>query len=267
MQPTRNGTLLKAALRKAGVTGAPGRPPAPEQIQEAIDEENRMIGSWNVDELNIFTENRAIYNCIPNQQTNTIGIAPTGTPQADFNGPRPFAINGADLLLSAPDASGPSNDQQQINSVRRTIKIWNRQDWEQRKYQAVYTYPEGLYYDAGFDPVTGFGTIMWWPIPDQNYWVQLFVWQPIPKFQSGSDIVMLPDGYEDAIVNGLAVRLNQFPWTVKVPMDSSVIVEAQRSLSVIQQMNIRVPRLYADRELGSRHGGGVYWPTGLGYDD
>lgn len=294
MSATTNQTLLRAALRKAGVTLAPGRPPAPEQITEAINEENRMIGSWNVDPLKIFTENRSIYTTIPNQQTNTIGIDPTGTSVADFNGPRPFAINAANLLLYPstdpppnPLASGGWNASQwdatqwnadtsqsssgddptqQIQNVRRPIKIWIRQDWQRHRFQGVYTYPEGLYYDANYD-ANGFGTIYWYPIPNQAYWVELFTWQPLQKFGSPADLVILPDGYEDAIVNNLAVRLNQFPWTVKGPMDPSVIVEAQRSLAVIQQMNIRVPRLYTDRELRPDIGG-VYWPApGVGYDE
>jgi hypothetical protein len=262
MQPTKDVVLLKAALRKAGVTLAPGRGPSPEQMSEAIDEENRMIGTFNVDPMDIFSENRALYTTIPNQQFNTIGIAPTGTPLADFNGPRPFAINGADLLLDPQVTDSQwSPEQQQIWNVRRPLRIWDRRDWARRKWQAVWTYPEGLFYDKNCDQ-NGFGKIYFFPIPDQPYWVELYTWQSLPKFRSPDDLVLLPDGYEDAIVNNLAVRLDQFPWTVKQPMSPSVVVEAQRSLCLIQQMNLRIPRLYTDKEIRSSPGY-LNWMTGL----
>ncbi len=251
---TVNSTLLKAALRKAGVTLAPGRGPSPEQMAEAINEENRMIGALNLNPLNIFTEQRSLYTTIPNQQTNTIGIDPTGTATADFSGQRPWAINQANLLIP----SGPTS----ISDVRRGLKIWNRKQWADKQYQAVYTYPEGLYYDRGYDSQHGFGLIYWFPIPDQAYQMEFYCWQLLQKFASPNDLVLLPDGYEDVIVNNLAVRLDQMPWTVKVPMNPSVVVEAQRSLLMLQAMNVSVPPLVGDAELVAGNGN-LSWLTGM----
>jgi hypothetical protein len=74
--------------------------------------------------------------------------------------------------------------------------------------------------------------------------------------------VALPEGYDDAIVNNLAVRLAAMPWTHRVPMDALVVLEARRSLARIQQMNATAPRLKSDPELTAERGV-LNWQTGL----
>lgn len=251
---TSNGALLRAALRKAGVTLAPGRGPSQEQIQEAIGEQNRMIGGWNCNPLNIFTTSIDRYTTIANQQDHTIGRDPTGTYTADFNGPRPQEIVRANLLLPNADES--------IDKVRRKLEVWDDRQWAARQYQAVYTYPEGLYYDGGCDGVTGFAKIYFFPIPDSALEVELYTWQTIPTFTSMDDAVILPPGYEDAIVNNLAVRLASMPWPVQVGMNRQVAVDAVRSLTLIQSLNATAPRLHSDRAMTG--GPGFFnWRTGL----
>lgn len=243
---TLNQTLIRAALRKAGVTLAPGRGPSPEQLAEAIGEENRMIGGWNCNPLAIFTNSIDLVNTIANQQSYTIGKDPSGQTVAEFDLVRPQEIIWANMLL--PTASDP------ITKVRRKLKIWTDTDWLSIQFQAVYTYPEGLYYDQDCDPITGFAKVYFRPIPDDIYQIELLTPQQIPNFQRIDDIVLLPPGYEDAIVNNLAVRLATMPWTVQVPMNPQVRIDAITSLARIEQQNIRVPRLRGDRNLTSGRG-------------
>jgi hypothetical protein len=245
-EATSNRTLVRAALRKAGVTLAPGRGPSFEQIEEAVGEESRMIQGWNCSPLNIFTTAIDLYTTIANQQSHTIGIDPTGSVTADFNGPRPQSIVRANLLLPTAEDS--------ISKVRRPLSIWDDRQWAALRYQAIYTYPEGMYYDGGCDPTTGFANIYFRPIPDAAYEIELYTWQAVPTFVGIDDSVILPPGYEDAIVNNLAVRLASMPWPVQVPMNPQVAVDAVRSLAVIQGLNASAPRLRSDAELTDGRG-------------
>lgn len=194
-----NSELLYAALRKAGVQIAPGRGPGPAQIADAIKEENRMIGGWNLSPLVVLGESIDLWDTIASQQSYTIGIDPSGTNTADWPGERPLAIIRANLLL--PTSTTP------VAKVRRPLRIWDARQWGEICFQAVYTYPYGLYQQMNDPALSPFSRIFFKPIPDDVYQVEFITRQRIPKFAAASDEVYLPDGYEDAIVNNLAVRL------------------------------------------------------------
>lgn len=243
---TLNYELLYMALRKAGVEITPRRGPNASILQDAISEENRMVGGWNLSSLTILGERTDLWNTISHQQSYTLGIDPTGRLTADWNGERPQKIIRANLLL--PTANDP------ITKVRRKIDIVPREDWAEIVYQAVYTYPSLLYPQFNDPQNTPFMRIYFKPIPDAAYQIELMTWQKIPKFTSRDDVVLLPDGYEDAIVNNLAVRLASMPWTFQKPMDPQVRVDAINSLSLIQQFNATPPRLKTDGELQGRAG-------------
>ena len=292
---TLNSDLIYAALRKAGVQIIPSRGPAKEQIKDALAEENRMIGGWNIHPLMILGERIDLYNTIPGQQSYTIGRDPSGQKTADWDGDRPQRIIRANLLLSSAatavivsgdPGSGELNTQEfnsqefndpgtegtpdtftilpadPIQRIRRPLAIWDARQWASIQYQAVYTYPEGLYPLFNDPQQTPFMRIYFRPIPDAVYPIELITWQKIPRFLSANDAVLLEDGYEDAIVNNLAVRLSTYPWAFQRPMDPQVRVDAQTSLALIMQAHATPPRLKTDGEL--RGGSGFYnWKTGL----
>jgi hypothetical protein len=243
-----NADLLYAALRKAGVQATPGRGPGPAQIKDALMEENRMIGGWNLSQLVILNERIDLWNTIPNQQSYTIGQDPTGNRTADWNGERPQKIIRANLLL--PTANDP------IQKVRRGIDIYDARQWAEIVFQGVATYPAVLFPLFNDPQNTPFTRIYFRPIPDAIYQIELITWQRVPKFVSAGDAVLLPDGLEDAIVNNLAVRLASMPWTFQVPMNPQVRVDAQQSLAMIQQFNATPPRLKT--EWDSQGGEGYY---------
>ena len=243
---TTNATLLYAALRKAGVQITPRRGPSPSQLADAIDEENRMLSGWRIAPLLIFSEQISLVNTADQQQSYTIGQDPTGQSVADWNQPRPNKILRANLLLPT--------DVDPIKRIRRGLAIWDAKQWAEVQYQAVYTYPKGLY-PLFSDPASPtFTRVYFHPIPDAIYPIELFTWVQIPRFASGDDAVLLPDGYEDAIVNNLAVRLASYPWTFQRPMDPQVRVDAINSLALLQQFNATPPRLKTEGELRSNSG-------------
>lgn len=243
---TLNRGLLYAALRKAGVTLTPGRKQGPSQIADALAEEQRMLAGWNLNPLVIYGERIDLYDTVSRQQSYTIGVDPTGTLTPDWEGERPQKIIRANLLL--PTASDP------ITKSRRRIAIMESRDWMRVRYQAVYTYPAGLFPLFNDPQKTPFMRIYFHPIPDAVYQIEVMSWQKIQRFLTPDDAVLLPDGYEDAIVNNLAVRLASYPWTFQRKMDPQVKLDALMGLALIQQMNATPPRADLDELKSSRHG-------------
>ena len=224
--------LISTALNLAGRLGV-GNKMAPAEGKACLDMLNRMIGSWNTSPLNIFTNRMDLWNTAVDKQDYTLG------PGGFWDGPRPAKIVTANLLL--PTGSIPPQ------KVRRHLDLWSDQDWADIRYQAVYTYPEGLYND-GNAPLS---TIYFRPIPDAVYQIELFTWQAVPKFLTVDDECLLPDGYEDAIVNNLAVRAAAL-W--QLPISPDVRNQAVLSLAAIQSLNASAPRLKTDPELREAEG-------------
>lgn len=230
--------LLYPALRLAGVTLAPGRKSSTDQEADAIGAINRMIGGWNIKPLMVFNKQITLWPTVANQQSYTLGQDSGAGSPANWDGPRPTMIEFANLLLPGDQP------------IRREIKIWTDEQWQRVPYQKVYTYPEGLYSNGDFP----FTRIYFYPIPDAVYQVELYTWQQIPRFTSKDDRVVLPPGYEDAIVNNGAVRLASMPFPNKEKMDPQVRVDAQLSLAAIESYNASSPRLVSDAELTGGHG-------------
>ena len=95
--------LLYPALRKANITIGPQRTPSPAQFQDAIDELNRLTASLNCDRLFIYSRTTLTFP-LTGAKTYTIGQDPTGTRTADFDVPRPQAIESANAIAAGPPA-------------------------------------------------------------------------------------------------------------------------------------------------------------------
>jgi hypothetical protein len=216
--------LLYPALRKAGVTLGPGRTPSPAQFQDAIDELNRLTGSLNCDRLNIYANQRIEFPLIAGQKTYTIGQDPTGQTTADFNAPRPQGIEAANVIYP----SGGSD-------IRYPLALLSVLQWSKIQLQDVGgTIPQALYNDRAY-PLS---TLYLYGQPGTAATLELFYWILIPVFQSVSDVVLLPPGYEDALVLNLAVRLA--PHFQKV-LDQNVREDARISLMRLESLNAPRP--------------------------
>jgi hypothetical protein len=214
--------ILYPALRKAGVTLGPQRTPSPAQYQDALDELNRLLGSLNTDRLFIYTIARYEYP-LTGAKSFTIGIAPQGQ-LADLNGPRPVTIDKANIIYSMPE-------------IRRPLALLTDLQWSQIVVQDIAnTIPYALYDDYAY-PLS---TLYIYPQPVPGYILELYMWQVVPGFVTPDDIVLLPPGYEDALVLNLAVRLA--PHFQRV-VDPDVRNDAQKALMRIESINAPKPVL------------------------
>lgn len=215
--------LLYPALRKAAVTLGPQRTPSVAQYQDAIDELNRLVGSLNCDRLNIYSIARYEFPLNGNK-ISTMGQDPTGAAIADFDGPWPIAIDRANIIYSAPE-------------IRRPLAVLTDLQWARIRVQdQPGTIPYAIYSDRAYP----LANIYLYPQPVPGYLLELYVWQLVPAFVTPSDAVVLPPGYEDALVLNLAVRLAPH---FQRRVDPDVRSDAQKALTRIESINAPRPTL------------------------
>jgi len=211
--------LVYAAYRKAGVTLGPGRTPSPAQFQDAIDELNRLVASWEIDRLNIYSIQIETFT-LTGKKAYTIGYGTIGA--ADFTAPRPVLIEHANVVRGIP-------------VLRYPLALITDQLWSMIRFQDIpNTIPQALYNDRAY-PVS---TLYIWGQPTAGDQLEIYVWTPLGTFASVGDCVQLPPGYEDAIVLNLAVRLAPH---FQLPVNPDVRMDAQKSLMRIESINAPQP--------------------------
>jgi hypothetical protein len=214
--------ILYPALRKAGITLGPQRTPSPAQYQDAIEELNRLTGSLNCDRLFIYSKVDYIFP-LTGDKVYTIGASADPNVIPDFDAPRPQGIEAANII------SG---------SIRYPLEIVTDLQWAEITLQDIpNTIPEVLYDDHGY-PLSA---LYLWGQPMAGSFLELFYWQLVPQFLTPDDQVLLPPGYEDALVLNLAVRLA--PHFQKV-LDQNVREDAR--IALMRLMSINAPKPIAD---------------------
>lgn len=224
--------LLYPALRKAQVTLGPGRTPSPAQFQDAIDELNRLTGSLNCDRLNIYSIARAEYPLDPPKASYTIGLSPDAFITADFPVERPLMIESANIV----SGSDPS-------TIRYPLSLATDLQWSNIGNQALANSIPGILYNDRAYPIS---TLYFHGQPAAGQTLELFTWTLVPSFQTITDVVLLPPGYEDALVLNLAVRLAPHFQKDAVPPD----VRRDAQLSLMRLQSINAPRPIASTGFG-----------------
>jgi hypothetical protein len=238
-------SIVNASLRIAGITGRPGRIPAPDQSTEAIGVANRMLGSWNIDPLKIFETSQDRYALRPSQTTYFIG--PTG----DFVAPRPAKIVRANIVLTnaAPE-------------LHRELGIYEVTDWSTLSIPELPgAWPRRLYNDHAMPD----SKLYLYPVVSIPSDLELFTLLALQQFAALTDVVVLPDGYQRAITFNLALELAAYyPHDALLAPNTEFI--AQQSLAMIESRNAPVPHMTNDASgLTSRRSGDSQWWRSGGY--
>ena len=207
--------IIYAALRKAGVTLGPGRTPSPAQMQDGLDELNRLIGSLNCDRYFIYGMDTVTVPLEAGKTSYTIGLDPSGG-SADIAAPRPQAITHANIVNGGSSYElGVLTDQQWAQRLRPTGGL------------------SGIYNDRASPLAT-----IYLDGESSGGTLELVIWHTIPEFQSETDAIFLPPGYADALVLNLACRLApQFQRQV----DADVRQQARESLMRVLSLNAPQP--------------------------
>jgi hypothetical protein len=181
--------LLTDALLELGVFD-PSEAIDAGAANSALRELNRMLSSWANDDLMIYTVDRRTFAMVANQQDYTIGVG------GIFNTPypvRPGQINLVSVIL---------------NGVELPVEIYNDEQWRDLALKGPYqtvpsTIPLYMWADGNY-PLDG---LHFYPVPTGPIPLIMSVWGQITAFASVNDTVTLPQGYEDAIVKNLSIRL------------------------------------------------------------
>lgn len=222
--------LIRPALRIAGVTQRPGITPSTDQYDELVAATNRLLGSWNVNGHTIFTTKIQEFALVAARKEYTIG------PGGAFNTDRPMYIKDANILYPTSPL------------VRYPLELYDSHQWARITIQDLATAPPCvLYYDRDF--AAGLGKIYLWPQPPTGYRLELFSWSSLPQFSSTSDEVTLPPGYEEAIVENLALSAARL---FRMPISSDMRAAAARSLQALITYNSIMPKLTTDPMLVAR---------------
>lgn len=226
--------LITRALRLIQVCSA-GNPPTADEAQDGLTSLNALINSWAAMRLSIYFTSRSVYPLQIGVQDYTIG------PGGDFDTARPMFIAGAGIV----SFNNP------LQPLELTFShVLDTQEWASIPTKAVYSaLPTAMYYDYAFP----LGGLHFWPIPN-NLPVSVALYLPtaITGFDDFTTDVVLPPGYEDALLYSLAMRL--YPEYGKSP-DPVVVQMAASSLALVKRANIRLVDLISDPALRNRQNG------------
>lgn len=226
-------TYVQPALRLCGQLNYPGGQPSPEAQGEATGFLNQLLDSWNTMRNMVFTMNDLTFNMTSGQNIYTIG------PGADFNGPRPVAIQKMDLIYqTAPQI------------FRLPVELIDVDQWAAERVpdlQNAISYK--CYYDNGYSSATPTdqGTLYFWPGPATGYQVEMWIWNQFNVNLVPSSTLYVPPGYQRTLVFSLAAEiLPLYPKRVTPEREAQIMRTAHEARSALEALNAPAPIVSLD---------------------
>lgn len=206
--------LLTDAFIQVGVQD-PSEAMDADKAAFALRELNRMIQAWQTEDLMVYTVDRSVFTLTPGKQAYTIGVGGEFVTTSPI---RPGQIDMVSVLVTTGSNEIP-------------LEILNDEQWRDIVVKPTSgSYPLQMWSNGNYP----LNSLYFWPIPNDAYQVVLYLWGQTNSFPDVNATVSLPQGYEDAIVPNLAVRLS--PGYGMQP--SPVLIQlAQSSKSLIKKMN------------------------------
>ncbi len=206
--------ICQDALIELGVN-SPSEAMTAEDGAYALRVLNRMLQKWSTEELTVYTVNRDLYHFVANQASYTLG---TG---GDWNSPRPAKIQMAAVLINS------------TRPIEIPVEILTDEQWRDISVKTTPSNFPTRIWATGNVPLN---TIYCWPIPtDATAQMVLYTWGRVNEFASLNDTIVLPLGYEEALVTSLAVALSGSYGTQPAPTLQQRAVSAR---SAIESMNV-----------------------------
>lgn len=236
--------LCTTALKRINIVQA-GETPSSDDLTDAFARLKLMLGSWRNENLTV-----------PYRLRTTATI--TSTKGVIGN---PYTVGvGGDVNVVRPPMPNEITVRYQNTAFTPTLELslqpLTDDAWEAIPQKNLTSpLPTSYYYQPTYSG--GLGSLYLWLVPTQSL-LQLVVYTPavVSDPVAMADAIVLPDGYEKAITDNLAVYL--FPeWRENVPMDPGLAKEALESKRAIKVTNTRLMDLSVDPAL-TAHPGGRY---------
>lgn len=220
--------LILSALSEIGVVAA-GEPLQQQDAAWGLEKLQRQTDQWNARRDLIFSVGFTVFNLQANHSPHTIG------PGGDFNVPaRPVEIVGATFILNSGSA----------NPVDTPINIrdddWYRENPLKSLASPIVT---DLYYSAD----SPLGNLFFYPTCNVANPVRLELWSSLAQALTLQTKLGFIQGYWEAIVNDLAVRLCP---SYEKSASQELMMSWNRSMRIIEANNNQPPRI-------STNGGGM----------
>jgi hypothetical protein len=228
--------IIGAALLEAGIR-------APEDSTKLSGQDGawglqklqRLIDQWNARRELIYSISFLQFTLIGNHAPHTIG------PNGDFNVPiRPVDVKAAMFILSGTST----------NPVDAPIFMKDADWWASNP---VKTLQSAITTHLYYDPSSPLGTLNFWPICTVANPVRLEIWNSIQQAISLQTALSMPQGYWEALVLSLAVKICP-SYNRSVPPD--LRESWNEAMRTIEENNYAPPQL--DLDIGipnSRKGG------------
>jgi hypothetical protein len=211
--------LLYHAMRLAGVILGPDRGPSPGQYNDALRAARRMLGRWNTDGLLIECGRIESFALVADQKAYTMG------PGGEFDTTRPQRIERANLILA--------------DGSRKPLEVIEVDRWADIRLQDETSEPLKLFSDRA----PGLVNIYVWPQDSGVNQLELFTWKLFDRIESKDDEVTWADGYEEAFVTNLGIRL-AIMW--RLPVHGDLRELARTALSDVASLNAPAPTMLCD---------------------
>lgn len=211
-------TLITRALRLIGQIN-PGSSAASGELTDGLEALNALIDSWRNDRLMCYAVRDESFALTSGEDQYTIGNGGT------FNTTRPVSILSAYVVSSG--YSYPVKVLTEVEFARVAYKA-NEAEW-----------PEYLWYSPGIP----LGTITVYPVPTTAAYLHLMTETPLEAFESTSDAVYLPPGWQEALASNLAIRIAPEYETQASAAVNQMALESKKG---IRRVNNRPLKLRSD---------------------
>lgn len=224
--------MISSSLRKIGVLGA-GENMTAEDANDGLDNLNQMLDAWSADGQVIYSRSVDTINLSSGVLSYTMG------PSGDINTARPVSITEATItqggLLMSP------------------LMIWGAETYATLGMPSLQGIPSNLYVNNSVPLLE----LKLYPVPIGGLQLNIYSMKKLSDFAL-NDTVVLPPGYEQAIIFNLAVLL-----APEYEKEASGTVRniASDALSTIKRNNQQypAPTMAVDPMLSQRYTNDGLW--------
>jgi len=213
MTTTTAAVIISDALKELQVIGE-GETPSATMLSDGLRMLNRLLETFSTDGEFAYAEASESI-ALTGQQSITLG------PSGSVTTKRPIKIESAYV-----DRGG----------ISYPVSVLDGEQYDALTYKAqAGANTAAIYYDATYPD----GTLYLYPV-STGCTLHLSVMQSVKQFASTSDQIDMPEGYEDAIILALAVRMGP-GYGKKVSEDTKQA--ARRAMGAIKRVNRDVPMM------------------------
>ena len=225
MASTTAAVIISDALAEIGILGE-GETASGDQIDRGMRMLNRLLDTLSNDGTWADFAS-SVSKPLTGQASFTIG--PTG----DVVGDRPIEINTATVV---------------VNGITYPVKVIDNERFDGLTYKALAgAYTSAIYYEGTFPN----GTVYCYPLC-AGATLNMRVLNSVKQFTGPADQIEMPEGYEDAIMLALAVRMCPSYNRTVSPDTKAAAVKAMKA---VKQANTTVPTLDLPAAVMGKSGG------------